>query len=118
MAASTHNPHGVTFAAGVYTSIFGSSKQPINAHYAELMFERIRKNPYRNKLKLIVGGSGGWQINQTGSAERLEVDCVVDGRSESVDTTDLFRKAIGGEELPKQVNVSHPTDVDSIIFPR
>ncbi len=117
VAASTHNPHGVTFAAGVYTSIFGSSKQPINAHYAELMFERIRKNPYRNKLKLIVGGSGGWQINQTSSAERLEVDCVIDGRSESVDTTDLFRKAIGGEELPKQVNVSHPTDVDSIIFP-
>src|SRR5499426_2746992 len=29
VAASTHNPLGVTFAAGVYTSIFGTSKMPI-----------------------------------------------------------------------------------------
>ena len=34
VAVSTHNPLGVTFAAGVYTSIFGSSKQPINSHYS------------------------------------------------------------------------------------
>ena len=32
VAVSTHNPLGVTFAAGVYTSIFGSAKQPINSH--------------------------------------------------------------------------------------
>ena len=32
VAVSTHNPLGVTFAAGVYTSIFGSSKRPMNAH--------------------------------------------------------------------------------------
>ena len=34
VAVSTHNPLGVTFAAGVYTSIFGSASQPINSHYA------------------------------------------------------------------------------------
>src|SRR5215813_8798702 len=34
VAVSTHNPLGVTFAAGVYTSIFGTSKMPINSHYA------------------------------------------------------------------------------------
>jgi hypothetical protein len=32
VAISTHNPLGVTFAAGVYTSMFGSSRQPINSH--------------------------------------------------------------------------------------
>ena len=40
VALSTHNPLGVTFAAGVYTSIFGSSREPINSHYAKLLFER------------------------------------------------------------------------------
>ncbi|HET9360556.1 MAG TPA: hypothetical protein VFO58_12460, partial [Vicinamibacterales bacterium] len=45
VAISTHNPLGVTFAAGVYTSIFGSSKQPINSHYAREMFARIKANP-------------------------------------------------------------------------
>src|SRR5689334_16185801 len=47
VAVSTHNPLGVTFAAGVYTSVFGSSKQPINSHYARLMFEKIKSNPHR-----------------------------------------------------------------------
>src|SRR5262252_2127376 len=41
VAVSTHNPLGVTFAAGVYTSIFGTSKMPINSHYARLMFAKI-----------------------------------------------------------------------------
>ena len=31
VALSTHNPLGVTFAAGVYTSIFGSSREPAEA---------------------------------------------------------------------------------------
>jgi hypothetical protein len=64
VAVSTHNPLGVTFAAGVYTSIFGSSKMPINSHYSRDLFAKIKSNPYRDKFKVIVGGSGGWQIIQ------------------------------------------------------
>ena len=71
VAVSTHNPLGVTFAAGVYTSIFGSSKQPINSHYSRLMFDRIRDNPHRASYKVLVGGSGGWQITQTAFFETI-----------------------------------------------
>src|SRR5262249_18330175 len=71
VAVSTHNPLGVTFAAGVYTSVFGSSKQPINSHYARLMFEKIKSNPHRANFKVIVGGSGGWQIIETDSFEEM-----------------------------------------------
>ena len=117
VAVSTHNPLGVTFAAGVYTSIFGSSKMPINSHYSRLMFEKIRTNPYRNNFKVIVGGSGGWQIIQTDLYEELGIDCIVEGRSESLDTLDLFRKAIAGENLPREIEVKHPTDRNSILFP-
>jgi len=59
VAVSTHNPLGVTFAAGVYTSMFGSSKKPINSHYASLMFEKINNSSFRKNFKMIVGGSGG-----------------------------------------------------------
>ena len=117
VAVSTHNPHGVTFAAGVYTSIFGSSKQPINSFYSDLMFEKIRNNPHRSNYRVVVGGSGGWQINQTGSASSLGVDCVVEGRSESEDTMELFRKAVRGDSLEAQVDVSHPSDPNAILFP-
>ncbi len=117
VAVSTHNPLGVTFAAGVYTSIFGSSKMPINSHYARQLFSQIKKNKYRDNFKVIVGGSGGWQIIQTDLYDELGVDCVVEGRSESDDTLDLFAKAIRGEDLPKEITVKHPQDRDAILFP-
>ncbi|HMY72197.1 MAG TPA: hypothetical protein PLQ88_10210, partial [Blastocatellia bacterium] len=117
VAVSTHNPLGVTFAAGVYTSIFGSSKMPINSHYSRLMFEKIKTNPHRQNFKVIVGGSGGWQITQTNSFEELGVDCVVEGRSESEDTMALFRKAISGEELPREIEVGHPKEREALLVP-
>ena len=117
VAVSTHNPLGVTFAAGVYTSIFGSSKMPINSHYSRELFAQIKGNPNRENFKVIVGGSGGWQIIQTDLYDELGVDCVVDGRSESQDTLDLFAKAIRQEDLPKEITVKHPVDRDSILFP-
>jgi len=117
VAVSTHNPLGVTFAAGVYTSIFGSSKQPINSHYAMELFDAIKSNPHRKGFKVIVGGSGGWQITQTNSWEKLSVDCVVEGRSESADVKKLFDRALAGEDLPKQMDVAHPKDRNEILFP-
>jgi radical SAM superfamily enzyme YgiQ (UPF0313 family) len=118
VAVSTHNPLGVTFAAGVYTSIFGTSKMPINSHYARLMFEKIKNSPYRDNFKVIVGGSGGWQITQTNTFDELSVDCVVEGRAEAEDTMELFRKALNGEPLPQQVEVAHPKDRNGILVPQ
>jgi hypothetical protein len=117
VAISTHNPLGVTFAAGVYTSIFGSSKQPINAHYSRKLFATVKGNPFRSSFQVMVGGSGGWQIDQTNSYEELSVDCVVEGRSEAEETLALFDKAIQGERLPRKIDVHHPQTRDGILFP-
>jgi hypothetical protein len=117
VAVSTHNPLGVTFAAGVYTSIFGSSKEPLNSIYSRAMFDKIKSSPYRKNFQVVVGGSGGWQITQTNKFEELGVDCVAEGRSESADTLALFQKAIAGETLPRKINLVHPTSRDEILFP-
>lgn len=117
VGVSTHNPLGVTFAAGVYTSMFGSSKEPINSHYAKKLFAKIKGNPFRQNFKVIVGGSGGWQITQTNSFADLSVDCVVEGRSESRDAVNLFHQAVRGEALPREVNVVHPTSREDILVP-
>ncbi|MGH9326013.1 MAG: B12-binding domain-containing radical SAM protein [Terriglobia bacterium] len=117
VAVSAHNPLGVTFAAGVYTSIFGSTREPINAHYAKQLFTKIKASPYRENFKVIVGGPGGWQISQTNSFEELGVDCVVEGRSESEEVMELFRKAVRGDALPREVTASHPKSRDAILFP-
>ncbi|HEY6293467.1 MAG TPA: radical SAM protein [Terriglobia bacterium] len=117
VAVSTHNPLGVTFAAGVYTSIFGSSREPINSHYAKALFAKIKASPYRANFRVIVGGSGGWQIIETNSFEELSVDCVVEGRAESRDVLQLFEKAIDGEQLPRELTVTHPTTREAILVP-
>jgi radical SAM superfamily enzyme YgiQ (UPF0313 family) len=117
VAVSTHNPLGVTFAAGVYASIFGSNRLPINSHYAREMFARIKANPFREHFKVIVGGSGGWQISQTNTWDELSVDCIVEGRAESADTISLFERAIRGDALPRQLDAGHPSSRDAILVP-
>jgi radical SAM superfamily enzyme YgiQ (UPF0313 family) len=118
IGVSTHNPLGVTFAAGVYASIFGSSKEPINSYYAKELFRILKRNPHRAGFQVIVGGSGGWQVSQTETFDELGVDCVVDGRSESDDTMELFRKSIRGEKLPRFIQVSHPKERAELLTPR
>jgi len=117
VAVSTHNPLGVTFAAGVYTSVFGTSKNPINSHYAKQLFKKLADSPWRKNFKVIVGGSGAWQIAQTGGSEELSIDCVVEGRSEAPETLELFQKAIRGESLPQKVDVPPPKERESILVP-
>ncbi len=117
VAVSTHNPLGVTFAAGVYASVFGTSQHPINSHYSRELFLSLKESQWRNSFKVIVGGSGAWQIAQTHSYEELGIDCVVEGRSESAETLDLFSKAIQGENLPRLLEVVHPKDRESILTP-
>ena len=117
VAISTHNPLGVTFAAGVYASIFGSNRLPINSHYARQMFAAVKANPFRKNFKVIVGGSGGWQISQTNTWDELSVDCIVEGRAESADTINLFSQAIRGEDIPRQLEVGHPRNREAILVP-
>ena len=117
VAVSTHNPLGVTFAAGVYTSIFGSSREPINAHYARQLFQQLKSSPHRGAFRVIVGGSGGWQIVQTDTWQELGVDCVVDGRAESDQVLELFEQALRGGPLPRQVDVVHPMTREAFLFP-
>lgn len=117
VAVSTHNPLGVTFAAGVYASVFGSSREPINALYAKKLFRALQQSPYRSGFQVIVGGSGGWQISQTDSYRDLGVDCVVEGRSESQQTIALFHMAIRGESLPRFVEVTHPKTREALLTP-
>src|SRR5436190_5865120 len=73
VAVSTHNPLGTTFAAGVYASIFGSSREPINAVYARRMFDTIRECRSRHPFSVVLGGSGAWQIEETDAFDQFGI---------------------------------------------
>jgi radical SAM superfamily enzyme YgiQ (UPF0313 family) len=118
VGVSTHNPLGTTFAAGVYASIFGSSKEPVNALYARRMFDAIKRHPSRSAFKVILGGSGAWQIGETGTHEEFGIDCVVSGRAEAEDALEVFRRALAGDDVPRQVDAAHPRDGAEMLTPK
>jgi radical SAM superfamily enzyme YgiQ (UPF0313 family) len=117
VAVSTHNPLGTTFAAGVYASIFGSSREPLNAIYARRMFTTIKAAKQRYKFSVILGGSGAWQIQETNTHAEFGIDTVVSGRAESRDVIQLFHQALGGEPLPARVDADHPHDARALVVP-
>ena len=117
VAVSTHNPLGTTFAAGVYASIFGSSREPVNALYARRMFDTIRACRQHGRFNLILGGSGAWQIDETGTADALGIDTIVGGRAESAEVIDLFRRALAGDPLPRRLDAHHPHDAAQLVVP-
>ena len=117
VAVSTHNPLGVTFAAGVYASVFGTSKHPINSHYTRQLFLNLKESPWRKNFKVIVGGSGAWQIAQTHSHEEFGVDCVVEGRSESAQTLELFHGGDRGKRSPAKRPGAASEGRESILLP-
>lgn len=117
IAVSTHNPLGTTFAAGVYASIFGTSREPINAVYARRMFGAIRDARQRYRCAVILGGSGAWQIQETDSRAEFGIDTVVSGRAESRAVIELFRRALAGEPLPDRLDASHPHEAAQLVVP-
>jgi radical SAM superfamily enzyme YgiQ (UPF0313 family) len=117
VAVSTHNPLGTTFAAGVYASIFGSSREPINALYARRMFDTIRSCREQYRFAVILGGCGAWQIEETGTQALFGVDAVVSGRAESPEVVDLFRRALDGQPLPRRVDAHHTRDATQLVVP-
>jgi radical SAM superfamily enzyme YgiQ (UPF0313 family) len=117
VAVSTHNPLGTTFAAGVYASIFGTSREPLNALYARRMFDMIRQCRQRHPFSVVLGGSGAWQIEETGTQTALGIDTLVTGRAESRDVISLFGHALAGEMLPRRVDAHHPHDAAQLLVP-
>ena len=111
VGVGAHNPIGTAFSTGVYSNIFGSSARPINAAESERVYlhPAIRKH----KPKVVVGGAGAWQIDKTGSRERLGIDCIINGRAESR-ILEVFQMAEDGRNDQRATAVhrepGHPSE--------
>jgi radical SAM superfamily enzyme YgiQ (UPF0313 family) len=102
---SSMEPAGIGFVSRTYTSIVGFGGEPLAA--AEFK-ELIQKSTLRKwGAKIIVGGSGAWQIERAQLREPYKIDSVVMGEGEN-GVLDLFRKASNGEKLPSLVETESP----------
>jgi len=98
-------PAGTGFVSRTYTSFVGLGGEPIAA--AE--FRELVGNPILRKwnAKIILGGSGAWQIHRAKLQGKYGIDCIVMGEGEKT-ALKIFRRALNGERLPQIVETEAP----------
>jgi radical SAM superfamily enzyme YgiQ (UPF0313 family) len=107
---SSMDPMGMGYVSKTYSSLIGGG-EPMNAiEFRELV---THQNILQYKPKVIVGGSGAWQLERKGVAESYGLDCVIIGEAETV-ASEIFRKAVKGEPLPGIVRVKRSPEIKDV----
>jgi radical SAM superfamily enzyme YgiQ (UPF0313 family) len=113
---SSMEPAGIGFVSRTYTSLVAPGRDPLTS--AE--FRRLLNHPSIKKYKprIIIGGSGAWQIEKSDLKNRYQIDTIVIGECERV-CIDLFKTAMSDRELPRVVRAESPdmAEVPLIIRP-
>lgn len=107
IGVSTMDPLGIGFVSRTYTSLVAIGGEPIAAaEFRSLMKHRVFKKKKRG-YRVVVGGSGAWQIVRGGMQDELKIDTVVIGEADCT-TPEIFRKAMKGEALPRVIRTKKP----------
>ena len=95
LCITTHDPLGLGPASTTFSDLVG--REPYTAFY----FRKLISNPLirKHNLKVIVGGSGAWQLTDERIIAKLGIDCVVVGEGE-ITAVKMIEKALNGEDLP------------------
>jgi radical SAM superfamily enzyme YgiQ (UPF0313 family) len=95
LCITTHDPLGLGPASTTFSDLGG--KEPFTSSY----FKKLIEQPVIRKygLKVIVGGSGAWQLTDERIMAKFGIDCVVVGEGEKTGVT-IIEKAIHGDPLP------------------
>jgi len=113
---SSMEPAGTGFVSRTYTSFVGFGGEPIAA--AE--FRDLIEKPILRKwgAKIILGGSGAWQINQAKLQRKYGIDCIVMGEGEKT-ALKIFRMALNGKETSPVVETESPSpeEIPCIVHP-
>ncbi|MBM4248255.1 MAG: B12-binding domain-containing radical SAM protein [Euryarchaeota archaeon] len=96
-AATSMDPMGLAYVSTTYNSLIGVGGESLNA----VEFRRLMNHPAlrRHRPRMLVGGSGVWQIRDTNSQSQFGIDLLFQGESER-DLVGLVRKLLAGEKLP------------------
>ena len=105
VAISTMDPLGIGFVSRTYTGILGMNGKPATL----VEFEKLLSNPAlkRYGAKIVVGGSGAWQISTANMQEQLGIDAILIGQAEH-SIIQVFRKALDGGKLEKVITMQIP----------
>jgi len=95
------------FVSRTYTSILGLNGKPATS----VEFEDMLSNPALRKYesKIVVGGSGAWQISTANMQDELGIDIILIGQAE-YSLIQTFRKILDDEKLDRVITMQNPID--------
>ncbi|MCW4021664.1 MAG: B12-binding domain-containing radical SAM protein [Candidatus Bathyarchaeota archaeon] len=95
---SETDPLGLAPATSTFTQLFNGKA------YMNIKFQELLRHPSIQKYrpKIVVGGPGAWQLENTKTHQNMGIDCVVVGECEKV-VGPLFQQAIEGRNFPKNL---------------
>lgn len=104
---TTMDPLGTGFVSRTYTSLLGLDGKP--ATFSE--FEDLINDPTikGSNAKIIVGGSGAWQISEANMQESLGIDTILMGQAER-SLVQMFKKALAGEKMERLLAAPTPSE--------
>ncbi|MFX1350906.1 MAG: B12-binding domain-containing radical SAM protein [Promethearchaeota archaeon] len=104
---STMDPLGYGPVSITFSAILGGKATTKIEFYKLMKMVRNLKSRYKH-LKIIVGGSGAWQLELHKKLQkRLGIDTIVTGEGDD-EVFSLFQKAMKGDFLPKRLNMNSP----------
>lgn len=96
---TTSDPLGLGPASSTFSSLI--QREPYTSYYFR---ELVRHEALRaDRVRVIVGGPGVWQLADPEVRASLGIDCMVEGEAELV-APNLFRDALDGRPLPDVVS--------------
>ena len=104
---STMDPLGIGFVSRTYTSLVAIGGEPIAAaEFRSLMGHPVLKKKSRG-FKVIVGGSGAWQIVRGNMQDEFRIDTVVIGEGDRT-SLGIFKKLMNGERVQRVIKTKKP----------
>jgi len=105
IGVSSMEPAGTGFVSRTYTSFVGFGGEPIAAaEFRDLAEKAILR---KWGAKIILGGSGAWQIHRAKLQEKYGIDCIVMGEGEKTSLS-IFQTALRGGKLPQVIETESP----------
>jgi radical SAM superfamily enzyme YgiQ (UPF0313 family) len=107
---SSMDPTGMGYVSKTYSSLIGGGESMNAIEFRELV---MHQSILKYKPKLIVGGFGAWQLERKKAAASYGIDCVIIGEAETT-VSEIFRKAVNGEPLPRVVRVERSPEIEDV----
>jgi radical SAM superfamily enzyme YgiQ (UPF0313 family) len=109
---STMDPMGLAYVSTTYNSLLGFGGEALNSFEFQKLIEHPSIQKY--KPKIMVGGSGVWQIRDAGYQSTFGIDVLMQGESEQ-DLIPTVKKLITGKPVDNYI-VTRKPDYEQIPF--